>query len=395
MDFKHLLDPDIQKFIHDHENENVKDLALKKLPNDTWNASLILDQIKVRQRAKTKLPDLYDTDRFIFPKSHTFEQASSCACAKYKSSLVQGQSFIDLTAGGGVDAYYISKRFHSGRLVERDQETAAVLKHNFEQLHTNCAITVENTNAANALNTASPVDFIFIDPSRRENNKRGIFDLSSCSPDIINLLPLLKEKTKQVMIKTSPILDIEKAIHLLGQVNQVHVIQWNNECKEVLYLIDFSKEVNPASIIITSVNLDDNGKPITKFSYNLSDEKNIKCTYADPKKYIYEPGPAFLKAGGFKSIALFHEMDKLHPHTHLYTSNQIQPDFPGKMYEVIDIIPVKPKELQIKKADLALRNFPGTVENLKKKLKLSDGGEHRIFATTLKNDSKKLIICRK
>ncbi|MGH1404682.1 MAG: THUMP-like domain-containing protein [Alphaproteobacteria bacterium] len=395
MDFRQLLNPDIQKFIKDHEHENVKELALKKLPDQTWNAPLILDQIKVRQRAKTKSKNLYDTDCFIFPKSNVFEQTSSCACAAYKSSLTHGQSFIDLTAGGGVDAYYISKRFLSGSLIEHDAETAELLSHNFNHLKTNCTITIENTDAAQALGSISPVDFVFIDPARRENNKRGIYDLASCSPNIVELLPTLKSKTKRLMIKTSPILDIEQAVQILGHVNQVHVVQWNNECKEVLYLLDFTQEIDRDDLIITSVNLDNNGQAIQKFSYRLSDEKRSECAYTDPQKYIYEPGAAFLKAGGFKSIALFHDVGKLHPHSHLYTSDHIHPDFPGKRYEVMEIIPAKTKKLPVSKADLALRNFPGTVDNLRKKLKLSDGGEYRIFATTLKDDSKKLIICRK
>ncbi len=383
----------VQYFIKENADADVRQLALKKPPDASWNYASIMDQIKVRQKAKIKSFELYETNGIIFPPSNVFEQASSSACAIYKANLVTGVSFVDLTAGAGIDAYYISKNFKSATLVERDKNSADLLKHNMAILAKNTSI--YHGDALDFLKTANSVDFIFIDPQRRENSRRGIFDLSSCSPDVISLLLMLKDKTKKLLIKTSPVLDIEKAITALKYVTQVHVVQWRGECKEVLYLLDFASVMSLDDIIINAVSLDDAGGVQQKFSYKFSDEKIAQPKYSMPQKYIFEPAPAFMKAGGFKSMAVQLDIDKISVNAHLYTKSAIVENFPGKIYEFIDIKPAKPKGLGIKKADLTLRNFHGTVHDLKRKLKISDGGEHRIFATTLCNKDKKLIICKK
>ncbi len=398
-----LLQNDVQKFVKAHERSDITTLALKKLPNPSWDYNLILDQIKVRQKAKIKSPDLHEIDNIIFPKNDLYEQASSSACAAYKASLVKGLSFIDLTSGSGIDSYYISKNFKNGTLVERDNYHAALLKHNMKILRQEkkifCELTIYNGDATQYLNNIdinnNKIDLVFIDPQRRENNKKGIFELSSCSPDILSLLPVLKNKVKNIIVKTSPVLDIEKAIKALKYVTKVHIVQWNNECKEVLYYLDTSSSINPDEVIIHAVDIDDTGSIKKQFSYKKSDEKHISIKYSMPLTYLYEPSAAFQKSGGFKSLAIKFDVKKIHPHSHIYTSDNIRDKFPGKYYEIIDITPVKAKALNIKKADLTLRNFPGNVHELKKKLKLLDGGDYRIFATTLCNNEKKLIICNK
>ncbi|PCJ03199.1 MAG: hypothetical protein COB14_00245 [Alphaproteobacteria bacterium] len=399
MGWQKLLQLDVQQFIKNHECDDVRSLALKTPPDPSWPYSLILDQIKVRQKARLKSLELYETHGIIFPINDVYEQASSSACAAYKASLVNGERFVDLTAGSGADAYAFAKRFKSGVLVERDEACAALLEHNVDVLDkvykAAGELTVHHGDAAAYVQGMSDVDFAFIDPQRREGGRKGIYDLSACSPDIISLLPVLKSKAQRVIVKTSPVLDIEKAIVSLGSVTQVHVVQWQGECKEVLYNLNFSSSVKNEDVEIVAVDIDSSGKVQQRFSYKISDEKNAALDYAMPKKYIYEPGPAFQKSGGFKSMALAFSVQKLHQHSHLYTSDDICMNFPGKRYEVVDVVSVKAKGLGVKKADLTLRNFPGTVQMLRKKLKLSDGGCHRIFATTLCDETKKLIICNK
>ncbi|PCJ97798.1 MAG: hypothetical protein COA45_08910 [Zetaproteobacteria bacterium] len=400
MDWRKLLQPDVQHFIKNHESDDVRVLALKKSPDASWPYSLILDQIKVRQKAKIKSPDLYETDGIIFPPNDVYEQASSSACAAYKASLVRGGCFVDLTAGSGADSYQFAKRFNVGLLVEQDVTCADLLVHNIVALkHAGavvCGLDVRHGDAVDVIQgMEEPVDFIFIDPQRRESGRKGIYELSACSPDIISLLPVLKRKTQKMMVKTSPVLDIEKAVATLGSVTQVHVVQLHGECKEVLYLLDFLSPVERGDVKIVSVAIDSLGNVQQYFSYKMSDEKAAMPEYAMPKKYIYEPGPAFQKSGGFKSMALHFGTQKLHRHSHLYTSDSVREDFPGKRYEVLNVVSAKAKGLGIKKADLTLRNFPGTVRDLKKKLKISDGGCYRIFATTLCDETKKLVICHK
>lgn len=390
---------DVQQFIKDHADDDVRKLALKKPPDPNWPYGLILDQIKVRQKAKTKSPDVYETDGIIFPTNEVYEQASSSACAAYKASLVGGDCFVDLTAGSGLDAYYFSNKFKSGVLVERDTESAVLLDHNMDVLqkaHNGvCHVDVQNIDCVKYVEDMGDVDFAFVDPQRREGGRRGIYDLSACSPDIISLLDVLKNKAQKVMVKTSPVLDIERAIGSLGYVSQVHVVQWQNECKEVLYLLDFSQIKMGICAEIIAVDVNYAGEVQHKLSYFLEDEKKSVPKYDFPKKYIFEPGPAFQKSGGFKSMADQFGVSKIHRHSHIYTSDKQCANFPGKSYEVVDVVPVQARAVNIDKADLALRNFPGTVHDLKKKLKISDGGDYRVFATTLCDGAKKLVICRK
>ena len=399
MGWRDLLKPEVQKFIQDHEAEDVKALALKKAPDLNWPYPLVLDQIKTKQKAKTKSPDLYETNGFIFPSSDTFEQASSSACAAYKVSMLSGDSFVDLTAGCGVDSFAFSKRFVSSVLVERDAHSAQLLEHNASAVGLNGKVRVHCGDAEAYIEEMPETDAAFIDPQRRESGRKGLYNLASCSPDIIQMLPVLKRKVKKVLIKTSPFLDIEKGIEQLGAVTQVHVVQWRGECKEVLYLLDFEVgqggEMGSNDVEIIAVNLDDSGYPIHKFSYRLSEEKNTDIECAMPMKYIYEPGPAFQKAGGYKAMAVQYGVKKIHPNSHIYTSDQRCENFPGKSYCVEDVLAVKAKNLPIKKADLVVRNFPSSVDALRRKLKLKDGGVYRIFATTLIDGQRKLILCAK
>ncbi len=396
MSLEQLLQDDVQEFIKLHDQDDVVALALRKAPDPLWGYASILDQIKVRQKARLKSPDLYDADGIIFPKNELYEQSSSSACAAYKASLTKGGSFIDFTAGAGIDAYYFSNNFNESVFIERDIYSAELLEHNMKLLLKNSQFEIYNGDALDYLNGLDKkTDFVFIDPQRRENGRKAIFDFSSCSPDIMLMLPILKDKVKTAMVKASPVLDIEKAILSLKYVSAVHVVQWRGECKEVLYLLDFSYKVDPSEVVITAADIDDYGRVEKKLSYKISDEKRVVLDYAMPLKYIYEPSSAFQKSGGFKSMALCFNVKKIHPNSHIYTSDNINDDFPGKCYEVLDIVSAKPKVLMIKKADLTVRNFPSTVHDLRKKLKLSDGGNHRVFATTLCNEEKKLIICKK
>tara|TARA_R110001592_G_scaffold29350_9_gene106614 strand:- start:33846 stop:35069 length:1224 start_codon:yes stop_codon:yes gene_type:complete len=399
VDWQRLLDPDIQDFIHAHASDDVKQLALKKAPDLNWPYSLILDQIRVRQKAKTKSHDLYETDSFIFPFNETYEQASSSPCARYKERLVSGQTFVDLTAGSGADSFHIAQGFASSVLVERDAHSAELLTHNAQALQASGwldgQISVHHGDACDYVRDMAAVDAVFIDPQRRENGRRALYDFSACSPDIMDLLPVLKTKAKKILVKASPFLDIGHATAQLQMVVQVHVVQWQNECKEVLYLLDCDSGGQDIDPEITAVDLDDEGRAVKSFSYFTAREKDAVISCAMPQKYIFEPGPAFQKAGGFKTMAAQYGVSKLHPNSQLYTAQSPRENFPGKCYEVVGLYPVKAKDLPVDKADLAVRNFPASVKELRKKLKLRDGGAHRIFATTLCDDSKKLILCLK
>lgn len=392
MDWQNLLQSEIQDFIKTHHDADIRELALKKAPDASWPYALILDQIKVRQKAKIKSPDLYETDGFIFPNSDVFEQASSSPCANYKASMVGGGDvFYDLTAGVGVDGFAFARCFNSAVFVERDQKSAGILSHNSKCL--GLEIAVLNQDAENAVSDIENADLVFIDPQRRDSGRKGFFAFEDCSPNILEFLPILSRKTKNLIIKASPLLDIEKGIETLKHVAQVHVVQWNKECKELLFVLDFERPQTSPEII--AVDLNDNGSVHKRFAFNLQDEKALDVECAMPEQYLYEPDPAFQKAGGYKSLAAEFDLKKLHPNTHLYTSDKNNDDFPGRVLKINNIVSVSRKALQIENADLAVRNFPLSVQDLRKKLKLSDGGNMRVYAVTLMDQTKKLIICDK
>lgn len=384
-----LLEPEIQNFLKEHENADVAALALKYKVDP-----IVLDQIKVRQKARFKSADFFDADGFIFPPNETYEQASSRACAVYKASLVTGETFVDLTAGSGADAFHISKRFDQSVFVEKDVQCASLLEHNSSALGLK-NIDVKQGNAEDIIDQIYPVDFIYIDPQRRENSKRGLYDFSACSPDVISMLPKLKAKAHRVMVKASPFLDIEKGIDDLSPVHEVHVVEWDGQCKEVLYLLNFARETDKNDVVIRCVSLSDKGLVNARFSFSFSEEKDACAEYSMPLNYLYEPGPAFMKAGGFQSIAQYYGLFKLHKHTHLYTSHKKIKDFPGKIYDVCGVYPYKPKVLPVSSADIAIRNFPADVKAVRKKLSLKDGGDHRVYATTLSDGKTALVLCHR
>lgn len=402
-----LLNKDIQTFIKAHAHDDVAALALKTPPKKDWPYALILDQIKVRQKARLKTPALCTIDGFIFPPPFLYEQASSESCAAYKAQITKdfSGSFIDLTAGVGVDSFALLKNFSSGTLIEKDTRNAEILCHNACIISKGLDVREDDakTYVQSMLEKTNKINLAYIDPQRRNKGCKGLYDLEKCSPNILELLPDLEQIAHAVLIKTAPFLDIDKALlqinEALGKDKQIridiHITQWQGDCKEVLYLLNFSAEPYPKGARLTAVDLDNDGNVHRNLSFFRGEEKNVRVHYAMPKigDYIYEPGPAFQKSSGYGMIATKFDMPKLHPHTHLYLAKEEKDNFPGKHYRISGIFPVKPKVLPIQAADIAIRNFPQTVQTLRKKLRLRDGGSHRLYAVTTCDEKHNLILC--
>ena len=193
------------------------------------------------------------------------------------------------------------------------------------------------------------------------------------------------------MIKTSPMLDIRRTLEILPHAAAVHILEWRGECREVLYILDYTVDKNIEQIPLTAAMIDDTGSILKSMTFTLGQEKDFTARSGLPQKYLYEPGPAFQKAGGFNVMARKYNVTKLHPHTHLYTSAELIPGFPGRTFEIRDIFPAGIKKLPFSKANLAIRNFPGEVAALRKKLRLEDGGEDYVFACTLADESRVFI----
>ncbi len=395
MDWRRLLEPDIRDFIRAHEKDDVRNLALKKPPDENWPWVLTLDQIKARQKARIKLPRWPDHhDDIIFPPPDILEQASSAPTARYKAHLVAGKTFADLTGGAGVDSCALTETYQSGICVEQDKNAADLIAHNLSLL-CRYSVPVHHSKAEDFVQTMAPVDLATLDPQRRNENKKGFYRLEDCSPDITALLPALSKKAKRIMLKTSPMLDIWEAVKTLGIVEAVHVVEWQGECKEVVYILNPTQKTNSKDIPITSARVNDNGEVIYDFTFTKECEENTEPEYTLPQKFLFEPSPAFQKAGGFNTLAHEYDVKKLHKHTHLYTAEDPCPNFPGRQFEIMDVLPVDKKALPISKANLTLRNFPGSTQDLRKKLKLTDGGDDYLFACTLCDENKALLHGRK
>ena len=385
-----VLTSAIQEFINKNLNSKASDLILKSTLYPQWDMKAIAQQLVGKQIAKKKLPTWFDNNEVLYPVRLSMEQCSSEETAKYKTTIINSGRGIDLTGGFGVDTFFLSKKSESLIYCERNEDLALLVTNNLKALNQyNCIVYVGD--GVEYLKNIKKIDWIFIDPSRRKESQR-VFRLDDCEPNVIDLIELFFDKAEHVLIKTAPLLDIRETLSDLIAVKEVHVIAVNNDCKEVIYLLekDFTGESQ-----IFCVNLKKEHKE--EFRFTLSEEREALSLYSEPLEYIYEANVAIMKAGAFKSIASKHELYKLHKHSHLYTSQKLISDFPGRRFKIKEIINPDKKSLTKlpKKANLSCRNYPHKVDVLKKKLKLSDGGNDYIFATTLIGEQFKLLVCEK
>lgn len=400
-DWQALCDPDIQAFIQHNAQEDPAKLALAAWPNPTWPRTLILDQIKARQKAQKKAPEWTQTHGVIFPSPSILEQASSTATARYKASLCTGNTAIDLTGGCGIDSWALTHHFTTLHTVEHTQDAAQHLAHNLATLNPHHTTTVHHDTAEHFITHFNGhADLIYIDPQRRTTNKKGFFQFDACTPNIIELLPTLCEKANTIIIKASPMISLDACETTLPYLTDIHVVEWDKQCKEiVLILKPGTPETRPPRR--HAICLNQNGMPEHSLtSHPTLDPKAPPTTYTAPLTYLYEPCAALQKAGPplMDTLVRTYPVHKLAPDTHLFTSDTPIATFPGRSFTIHTQFPVNAKALKaagITQANLTIRNFPSTVEALKKTLKLKDGGNTYLFACTLHNDHKTLIACRK
>ena len=381
-----------RQFIRENLNADVPTLALKKAPVGT-DVSLALRQIEARQLLRKKAPSWSENEDLVFPAHLSIEQCSSEAAAKYKASLLQGETFADLTGGLGIDTYYISQSFAQTDYVERQTELCDLVRHNFEVLKAD--VKVWNETAEEYIRHCESKDCIFIDPARRDEHGRKTVSIADCTPDVSALQDALLQKAEKVMVKLSPMLDINKALTELRHVKEVHVVAVANECKELDFVMERGYQ---GEVRFFCVNLLTN-QPSVQFT--LEEERETQCKLAEGvSKYLYEPNAALMKAGCYKLLTTRYDVHKLHKNSHLYTSEQWIPQFPGRVFEVEGWTPYNKKVKQtllsdVTKASIAVRNFPLSVAELRKTLKISDGDETFLFATTLRGEQRILMRTKK
>lgn len=389
-----LLTLKIQQFIAEHLHDDPTKLLLKYKKVEGIPFAEIMEQIQAKIRCEKKLPSWFAAENIYFPNKLNIEQTSSEQTASYKATLIKGTSIIDLTGGFGVDCYEFSKQFQNVTHCEISPKLSEIVAHNYKALGVSNVKTVAENGIQYLKETKKTYDCIYIDPSRRNDTKGKVFLLEDCLPDVVSHQNLLFQYADTILIKTSPLLDITNGLRSLEYVTKIHVVAVQNEVKELLWLLD--KNTITTDVLIKTVNLK---KETTEtFDFQLSEEKNLHTDYGLPKKYLYEPNAAILKAGGFLSIANAFGLEKLHQHSHIYTSDKLV-SFPGRRFEVQKTLPytkkIIKKELNLTKANITTRNFPESVAAIRKKLSISDGGTDFLFLTTLLTGKKAVIYCKK
>lgn len=407
-------------------NLSVEELALqrKRYPHlSDEEFRFMLQQVEGRQRTKEKLPTFATINDWWYPVRLSCEQCSSEITAKYKAELIKGLHFdtlIDLTAGYGVDTYFMSQSTIHAHYIERNYDLCQIAEHNFRLTPTN--IQVHNTTTEEFLESETNIEYpalFFIDPARRGKGGNKVFLLEDCEPNVISLIPTLLVKAQAVLIKLSPMLDITAALRALTNALhtrdihcEVHVVAVQNEVKEVLlffYNVRYHSVTTPKGYrgdtepLIHAVNLipTDNHTHYHEevFTFTTAEEKQAQPNLYSPKNvdvtqentYIYEPNAAIIKAGAFKLIAQRVQLLKMAQHTHLYLSHQRIDNFPGRVWQIIT---TNIKDIKDLRANIMTRNYPLTPEQLRKKLKLKDSDTYTIIGARLA-DKPTLFLCKK
>ena len=439
-----------QDFIRQHQDDDVRQLAFLGSKYPEVDMPFALDQIRGRKMARVKLPRWASLEGIIYPPHISMEQCSSESTALYKaelaarllglpaSSFSEEIEFVDLTGGFGVDFSYIAARLGvKSMYVERLAHLCEAAKENFERLGLKNAI-VKNGDGIEVLHSFLPkkddaasaddslgitydqplsllktklgLKLIFIDPARRDDAGNKVVSLKDCTPDVTVLQEEMLSKADYVIIKLSPMLDWHRAISELSHVREVHIISVNNECKELLLVLSAR---NMGDMEASSAD----GK--VKHAGNLriycvNDAQSFVCDELDMEsspvriappvleemQYLYEPNASLMKAGCFGVLSDRYDARMLSKNSHLFVSQAPIEAFPGRSFRIIAISSFNKKELKrhlsgITKANIATRNFPLSVAELRKRLKLKDGGETYIFATTLSDESHVLVITEK
>ncbi len=351
-------------------------------------------QIEALRKVKDKIPLWYNT-QLRFPPGLSVEQSSSERTARFKASLFSGARIADLTGGMGIDSYFWANSFQHLDYVEQSAELCALANHNFGVLGAH-NIAVHHADAADFVaRTPQNYDLIYMDPARRDQHKNRVFLLTDCTPDIVALQEPLSRISDKILVKTSPMMDIALALKQLRSVTKVWVVSVNNECKEVLYLLDN----NAAPVISPEVICVELGKTDLVFRTTFAQEQTTHTPLSAPLQYLYEPNASVMKAGVFHSFGTHYGLLKLDTHTHVYTSEQPVLDLPARRFRVIATVKYDARAVQTYipegKANIAVRNFPDSVDNMRKKLKLKDGGDVYLFGVTVAEVGKVVVVCER
>ena len=375
-------------FIRRHAADDVRKLALQGTKDAEIDLPMALQQIAGRQTALKKLPSWAAAEGVIYPPHLNMEQCSSEQTARYKAQLAgSGDTYVDLTGGLGVDFYWMSQGFTNRYYVEQNAELCELVELNFCTLRHACSVYCCDT--ATYLPTISHADVIFLDPARRNEHGGRTYDIRDCTPNVLELLPLLMSKADKVILKLSPMLDWRKAVDDLQHVTEVHIVSVDNECKELLLVLQSA--ASPLRLVcVNNSQIFDASQPAPDSSSMLQGDE----------LFLYEPNASIMKAGCFETLERHYPVRQVSRNSHIFLSPVEIDNFPGRRFQICAISSINKQALKealkgISRANITIRNFPMSVDQLRKKLHLKDGGDTYIFATTKADGAHCLYICRK
>lgn len=390
------LTDDMIRWIGEHASDDTSRLRFRD-NNDPATKFCIL-QIECRRHASKKLPQTLKCNQFQFPTSLSAEQCTSDYIAAFHASLVSpGETVLDMTAGLGIDAFHMARRGAHVTAIDINPDVAEALTHNAEALqlplHAVCGDSVSYIQE-----TAQQFDTIFIDPARRGKGGQRLFALSDCMPDVVSLLPLLRKRCHRLIIKASPMIDIDQTLREIPDTTRLYVTGTRHECKELAVVCDFGKLSAERQPEIIPLTINGNGDRYS-LSFVQNEERTCCAAIADPHpgQIMYEPYPAVMKSGAYKLLSARYGCTKLHANTHLYVTDSVLPDFPGTPYAIMQIIPFQSKEIKqinryVLSGSVAVRNFIMSAEELKRKLKLKEDSSQRIIGTTTKSGRILIVV---
>lgn len=386
-----MISPEEILFVEKNMDRDPYQIAMSSKQNPSIDIPKMASQIQARQKLSQKLPTWTSNPNIFFPKSISQEQASSETTADFKATIVSG-NVLDLTGGMGVDSAAFAKRAKQVTYAEIQQELFDITSYNHDILGFKNMVHVLGDGMDFFKKNNIHFDYIYLDPARRSKKGDKVILFKDCQPNVLDLLALIPKDTA-LLIKTSPLLDLERAILELNGVDKIWVVCVKNEVKEILFLKSTNSTIDP-KIDIIELNFEDS----IIFSGTLETEKQKLTSLGPISNFLYEPHPGILKAGFFKLVET-ENVFKLNSNTHLYSSKELDTKFPGKSFRVMETGPVDmgwlKKYLPNKQVNISTRNFPGKPEDLRKKLKLSEGGDLTLFGYRNHQNQVELALTQK
>lgn len=396
------------EYIVANRQRRVEDLALELSRRKDLDASFVLRQIEGWQRMRTKVPRWTEVDDIHFPPRLALEQCSGQPAAEYKARVARTLdgdhvSFCDLTGGMGIDFSFIAPLYNTCTYVEQRAELVEAARHNFPLLRLPETYIVHGDGIEH-LKTMQSVDLLFLDPARRDANGGKTVLIEDCEPDVKALLPLLRSKCRWLMVKLSTMLDIRRTIATLPAIREVHVFSSGGECKDLLLVIEGEAGQSETTAETTEPTIFCSDEHST-LTFTPSQETTTSCAPEERiEGYLFEPGPSIMKAGAYRTVAAHYGIAPLQANSHLYVAPHPVDDFQGRTFRIVATYTFSKQDLKALtaslkieggKANLTVRNFPASVADLRKRLKIKEGGSTYLFATTDAQDRKIIIACKK